>query len=58
MPSSASLGGGITGISAAIARATGAGHTVLSQTQTGRIRTYAFGIGLGAVIALTIVVLL
>jgi NADH-quinone oxidoreductase subunit L len=44
------------GISAAIARATGAGHTVLSRTQTGRIRTYAFGIGLGAVIALAIAV--
>jgi NADH-quinone oxidoreductase subunit L len=46
------------GISAAVVRAAGAGHTVLSRTQTGRIRTYAFGIGLGAVIALAIVVLL
>jgi NADH-quinone oxidoreductase subunit L len=44
------------GISAAVARATDAGHTTLSRTQTGRIRTYAFGIGLGAVIALAIVV--
>ncbi len=45
-------------ISTAVARAAGAGHTALSRTQTGRIRTYAFGIGLGAVIALAIVVLL
>ena len=45
------------GISAALARTAELGHSALSQTQTGRIRTYAFGIGLGAVIAVAIVVL-
>jgi NADH-quinone oxidoreductase subunit L len=45
------------GISSALARLTEAGNAVLSRSQDGRIRTYAFGIGLGAVIALIIVVL-
>jgi NADH-quinone oxidoreductase subunit L len=45
-------------ISATIARTAEAGHTVLSRTQDGRIRTYAFGIGIGAVIAVAIVVLI
>ena len=44
------------GISSALGRVTKAGSAVLSRTQDGRIRTYAFGIGLGAVIALAIVV--
>jgi NADH-quinone oxidoreductase subunit L len=43
-------------ISRSIGRVARAGNTVLSQTQNGRIRTYAFGIGLGAVIAVAIVV--
>jgi NADH-quinone oxidoreductase subunit L len=45
------------GISATVARTTEAGYSVVSRTQNGRIRTYAFGIGLGAVIAVAIVVL-
>jgi NADH-quinone oxidoreductase subunit L len=46
----------LDGISATLARATAAGNSALSRTQDGRIRTYAFGIGLGAVIAIAIVV--
>jgi NADH-quinone oxidoreductase subunit L len=45
------------GISSTLGRVTDAGHAALSRTQDGRIRTYAFGIGLGAVIAVAIVVL-
>jgi len=45
------------GISSALGRLTEAGNAVLSRSQDGRIRTYAFGMGLGAVIALIIVVL-
>ena len=45
------------GISLTLGRLAKAGNAVLSRTQDGRIRTYAFGIGLGAVIALAIVVL-
>jgi len=44
------------GISSTLGRLTKAGNVVLSRSQDGRIRTYAFGIGLGAVIALAIVV--
>ena len=43
-------------ISAALAGVTAAGNSALSRTQDGRIRTYAFGIGLGAVIAVAVVV--
>jgi NADH-quinone oxidoreductase subunit L len=45
------------GISSTLARAAAAGNSALARTQDGRIRTYAFGIGLGAVIAVAIVVL-
>jgi len=45
------------GISSTLGRAAVAGNSALSRTQDGRIRTYAFGIGLGAVIAIAIVVL-
>jgi NADH-quinone oxidoreductase subunit L len=44
------------GISAAAARVADAGHSVLTRTQDGRVRTYAFGIALGAVVAVAIVV--
>jgi len=43
-------------ISSTLSRVARTGNSVLSQTQNGRIRTYAFGIGLGAVIAVAIVV--
>jgi NADH-quinone oxidoreductase subunit L len=43
-------------IPAALAGVAAAGNSVLARTQDGRIRTYAFGIGLGAVIAVAIVV--
>jgi len=43
-------------ISSTVGRVTEAGYSVLSETQNGRIRTYAFGIGLGAVIAVAVVV--
>ena len=45
------------GISSTLGRLTEVGNSMLSRTQDGRIRTYAFGIGLGAVIAVAIVVL-
>ena len=44
------------GISSTLGRVTAAGNSVLSRTQDGRIRTYVFGIGVGAVIAVAIVV--
>jgi NADH-quinone oxidoreductase subunit L len=44
-------------ISSTLAGGAAAGAAALSRTQDGRIRTYALGIGLGAVIAVTIVVL-
>jgi NADH-quinone oxidoreductase subunit L len=44
------------GISSTFGRVADAGHSALSRTQDGRIRTYAFGIALGAVIAVAIVV--
>jgi len=39
-----------------LAATAAAGNSALSRTQDGRIRTYAFGVGLGAVIAIAIVV--
>ena len=39
------------GISSTLGRVTATANSVVSRTQDGRIRTYAFGIGLGAVIA-------
>ncbi len=44
-------------ISSSVARVIAAGNSALSRTQDGRVRTYAFGIGLGAVIAVAVVVL-
>ncbi|MCU0304996.1 MAG: NADH-quinone oxidoreductase subunit L [Thermoanaerobaculales bacterium] len=44
-------------IPAVLAATAAAGNAALSRTQDGRIRSYVFGIGLGAVIAVAIVVL-